>query len=181
MSVMVAAVLVHTRWISVRASGPPNDSRPMWLMSNKPAAVRTAVCSSMIDVYCTGIPQPAKSTMRAPCPACQSYNGVRKPIAGLLFGLRPLQSAIHRVFINHWYGNCYIGRPKPDPPASASLGTIRRDLAIDFDTAQERAVGLLDFAVGDGRPPLLSKRLINRADRHLGRIAALAPELLDGA
>ena len=36
----------------------------MWLMSNSPAAVRTAWCSSTMLVYCTGMSQPAKSTMR---------------------------------------------------------------------------------------------------------------------
>jgi hypothetical protein len=38
----------------------------MWLTSNSPARVRTAVCSSMMPGYCTGMSQPAKSTMRAP-------------------------------------------------------------------------------------------------------------------
>ena len=37
-----------------------------------PAAERTAWCSSTIEWYCTGMSQPAKSTMRAPCATCQS-------------------------------------------------------------------------------------------------------------
>ena len=52
----------------------------MWLTSKRPAAVRTAVCSSVMVVYWTGMSQPPKSTMRAPWPRCQSYKGVRSPI-----------------------------------------------------------------------------------------------------
>ncbi len=52
----------------------------MWLTSKMPAAVRTAACSSMMVVYCTGMSQPPKSTMRAPWLACQSCNTVRIPI-----------------------------------------------------------------------------------------------------
>ncbi len=44
--------------------------------SKSVAAVRVAVCSAMIDVYCTGIDQPAKSTMRPPWATCQSKSGV---------------------------------------------------------------------------------------------------------
>src|SRR5260370_1037076 len=66
--------------MSASASGPPSESRPMWLMSKRPAALRTVECSSMIVVYCTGMSQPAKSTMRAPCAACQSCKTVRWPI-----------------------------------------------------------------------------------------------------
>ncbi len=40
--------------------------------SKTPAEERTALCSSTIDVYCTGISQPAKGTMRAPSAACRS-------------------------------------------------------------------------------------------------------------
>ena len=37
------------------APGPSNRSRPMCEMSAMPTAERIARCSSMIDVYCTGI------------------------------------------------------------------------------------------------------------------------------
>ena len=47
-------------------------------MSNSPAAVRTARCSSMMPVYCTGMSQPPNGTMRAPRATCQSYSGVRR-------------------------------------------------------------------------------------------------------
>ncbi len=39
---------------------------PMCETSNSPAALRTASCSAMTEVYWTGISQPAKSTNRAP-------------------------------------------------------------------------------------------------------------------
>ena len=50
----------------------------MWEMSAMPTAERVARCSSMIEVYCTGMAQPAKSTIRPPWERCQSYRGVRK-------------------------------------------------------------------------------------------------------
>src|SRR5207302_1029087 len=44
-----------------------------------PAPVRTASCSSLTLVYCCGISQPAKSTMRAPAATCRGWRGVRLP------------------------------------------------------------------------------------------------------
>src|SRR5580765_3358650 len=46
-------------------------------MSNNPAALRTARCSSTILVYCTGISQPPNSINFAPNFWCVGYNGVR--------------------------------------------------------------------------------------------------------
>ena len=37
----------------------------------------------MIEAYCTGMAQPAKSTMRPPWEQCQSYRGVRKSRASM--------------------------------------------------------------------------------------------------
>ena len=48
------------------APGPSKRSRPMWEMSAMPTAERIARCSSMIEVYCTGMAQPANSTIRPP-------------------------------------------------------------------------------------------------------------------
>ena len=49
----------------------------MWETSNRPAAVRTARCSSITPRYCTGISQPAKGTSFAPAARWASYSGVR--------------------------------------------------------------------------------------------------------
>src|SRR5262249_42894169 len=49
--------------------------------SNRPAAVRTASCSLTTDLYWRGIPQPAKSTMRAPNLGGGSYGGVCRGIS----------------------------------------------------------------------------------------------------
>ena len=38
----------------------------MWLTSNRPTALRTAWCSSMMPEYWTGMSQPPKSTILAP-------------------------------------------------------------------------------------------------------------------
>ena len=45
-----------------KVSGPEWEARV-----NLAAAFRVARCSSTIEPYCTGIFQPAKSTMRPPC------------------------------------------------------------------------------------------------------------------
>ena len=69
---MSATRRVRSSARNTAAPGPSNRSRPMCEMSMMPAAVRVAWCSSMIEVYWTGMAQPANSTMRAPWAACQS-------------------------------------------------------------------------------------------------------------
>src|SRR5277367_4716631 len=54
----------------------------MWEISKTPAASRTALCSSEMLVYCTGICQPPKSTMRAPSLRCASNRAVFLSEAG---------------------------------------------------------------------------------------------------
>ena len=49
----------------------------MWLTSKRPTARRTARCSSMIPVYCTGMSQPPKGTIFAPALTWTSRSGVR--------------------------------------------------------------------------------------------------------
>ena len=56
---------------------PLTSNSPMWLTSNSPAARLTALCSSRMLRYCTGISQPAKSTSLAPCARWKSLSGVR--------------------------------------------------------------------------------------------------------
>src|SRR5438067_3387926 len=94
---MAATWLVKTRSTRVRAPVPANDSRPMWLMSNRPAAVRTALCSSAMPVYWMGMSQPPNSTRRAPWARCRSYRGVRKAMAlplGARAGAQPRALAV---------------------------------------------------------------------------------------
>src|SRR5207245_10261867 len=57
-------------------------------MSNRPATLRTARCSSRIDVYCCGNFQPPKSTMRPPRATWREQSGVLR--AGLGVKLRAL-------------------------------------------------------------------------------------------
>jgi sulfate permease, SulP family len=59
-------LLVSIRLSQAAAAGPLTRNWPMWEMSKIPALVRTAVCSSMIEEYCTGMFHPAKGTRRAP-------------------------------------------------------------------------------------------------------------------
>src|SRR5688500_815207 len=49
--------------------------------SNSPAADRTARCSSMIPLYCTGISQPPNSMIRAPRAVWRSLSGVTWTLA----------------------------------------------------------------------------------------------------
>ncbi len=56
----------------------------MWLTSNSPAALRVARCSSMTDVYHTGMSQPANGTILAPISRCVALSAVFRgsPSAG---------------------------------------------------------------------------------------------------
>src|SRR5439155_18513970 len=71
-----ATSLVTTLLRKASASRPSTLSRPICDTSKRPATLRTARCSSRIEVYCCGISQPPKSTMRPPRATCRSYSGV---------------------------------------------------------------------------------------------------------
>src|SRR4051812_24827201 len=60
---------------------------PMWLTSNRPAALRTALCSSITPEYWTGISHPPKSTIRAPRALWTEFSGVARSedAAGMKF------------------------------------------------------------------------------------------------
>ena len=53
----------------------------MWLTSNTPARSRTAMCSSRIPPYWTGISQPANGTSFAPAATWRSCSGVRLSVS----------------------------------------------------------------------------------------------------
>src|SRR3954470_4206664 len=59
------------------APGPSVWISPMWLTSKIPTRSRTALCSSRMPAYCTGISQPANGTSRAPAATWRSWRGVR--------------------------------------------------------------------------------------------------------
>src|SRR5918994_5345397 len=71
---------VSRPWRYSCAPPPASSSWPMWETSKTPALVRTARCSSVIELYCTGISHPAKGTRRAPRAAWRSYRGVRRSV-----------------------------------------------------------------------------------------------------
>src|SRR5713226_7489928 len=77
----VATSLVSRRSTVGRASGPATWISPMWERSKRPAAVRTAWCSSRMDEYCNGIAQPPKFVICAPSRWCSSRSGVRSTVA----------------------------------------------------------------------------------------------------
>ena len=50
----------------------------MWLTSKSPTALRTALCSSMMPEYWTGMSQPPKSTILAPSARWTEFSGVAR-------------------------------------------------------------------------------------------------------
>ena len=62
-------------------SGPEVSISPMWLTSKIPARSRTAMCSSRMPPYCTGISQPANGTSLAPAATWRSCSGVRLSVS----------------------------------------------------------------------------------------------------
>ena len=65
-----------TKSVSLAASGPRISISPMWLTSKRPTALRTALCSSMMPEYWTGMSQPPKSTILAPRARWTEFSGV---------------------------------------------------------------------------------------------------------
>src|SRR3954471_24941110 len=85
-------------WTAFNASAPAISISPMCDTSNRPARVRTAMCSSTMPLYSTGMSQPPNSTMRAPSARCRACSGVflRVSEAGCVIGSdagQPLQRA----------------------------------------------------------------------------------------
>jgi len=54
------------------APGPSISNSPMWLTSKRPTAAAYRPSAPRLPVYCTGISQPPKGTMRAPALTCAS-------------------------------------------------------------------------------------------------------------
>ena len=48
----------------------------MWLTSNRPAPVRTAMCSAVMPLYSSGMSQPPKGTIFAPDARWRALSGV---------------------------------------------------------------------------------------------------------
>ena len=63
------------------APSPRTSISPMWLTSNSPTRVRTAMCSGTIPEYSTGMSQPPNSTMRAPMRRWAWFNAVLRSAA----------------------------------------------------------------------------------------------------
>src|SRR4051794_31743287 len=85
------------------APGPRTVAVPRWDTSNRPTAVRTAVCSANTPppAYSIGIDQPLKSASLAPAATCRSCNGevswvTEGTLAGLLRSDRASYDLRHR-------------------------------------------------------------------------------------
>ena len=68
--------LVTSLCTASTARGPRKMTSPMCETSKMPAASRTALCSSRMPEYWTGIAQPPKSITFAPRALCRPYRGV---------------------------------------------------------------------------------------------------------
>src|SRR5204863_10089613 len=94
----------------------------MWAMSNSPHALRTALCSATIEEYCTGMSQPAKSTIRPPWATCQSWQGVFNMVQGSRFKVQGLgfQVSSFRFQVTesavHFHCASEIRNPKSEIP-----------------------------------------------------------------
>ncbi len=73
-----ATSLVQTASRKAQAPRPEASHTPMWATSNRPAAPRTARCSSTTLLYQTGISQPANGTIFAPSALWVSWSGVNR-------------------------------------------------------------------------------------------------------
>ena len=63
-------------WSSMApASGPVTRISPMWERSNRPAEVRTALCSASSEPYFRGMFQPPKSVNVAPAASWTGCSG----------------------------------------------------------------------------------------------------------
>ena len=67
-----AMSLVKMYCTNFSASAPLTSTSPMWLTSNTPQTLRTALCSSTMSVYWMGISKPPKGTILAPNAMCLS-------------------------------------------------------------------------------------------------------------
>src|ERR1700690_3208460 len=87
--------LVRTEFRNAAAPEPLTVTSPMWEMSKMPAALRTARCSSVMLVYCTGISQPPNSMSLPPSFWCAEKRVVLFNISSS----QPFQDFLRQQFI----------------------------------------------------------------------------------
>src|SRR5450631_3858510 len=127
------------------AAAPLTVTSPMCEISKIPTALRTARCSSVMLVYCTGISQPPKSISFAPSFLCASNNAVRFSISSPLLGehlllgnahvghdhsLRVIDQLIRAAGVEHRVRHIdnLLLRPRGvNAPAPSDPGILRRE------------------------------------------------------
>jgi hypothetical protein len=72
------------RWRNRSASGPRVSTSPMCETSKTPTLFLTAMCSSLMPLYWTGISNPANGIIRAPAARCRSCSGVLRMAGPIL-------------------------------------------------------------------------------------------------
>src|SRR5450759_5525841 len=87
----------------------------MWLTSKTPTALRTALCSSMIPEYWTGMSHPPKSTILAPSARWMEFRGVERR-AGAAGMKTQANSTGTGVSIQPICTPAQAAREKRDPP-----------------------------------------------------------------
>ena len=78
--------LVSAELTNCAAPGPRTNALPRWLTSNRPTALRVALCSLTVPAYDTGISQPLNSAKLAPNSRWRSSNG---PCSSSAHGVTP--------------------------------------------------------------------------------------------
>src|SRR5271155_1349778 len=84
--------LVSAELTNCAAPGPRTNALPRWLTSNRPTALRVAVCSATVPAYDTGISQPPNSAKLAPTSRWRSSSG---PCKRSLIGAAPPHRPVH--------------------------------------------------------------------------------------
>src|SRR5438552_2354291 len=181
------ASLVQSRWTMPSASGPSISNSPMWLMSKRPTARRTARCSSTMPVYWTGISQPPEGTIRAPALTWTSRSGVR--LSGVIAVVSVMEWARTPPILIEGVTRCNAGLPRPRRRFARSIG--RRTASAGRPIFAFHPFTRLCEADPEGRRRRCSSRLrwrrglsslVRRGDHvaprlHAGRPGALEPRL----
>ena len=131
----------------------------MWLTSKTAAACARPCALAMIDEYCTGIAQPANSTMRAPAATCSSYSGVRF--------ITPPRRRRARTHASNVLRNSIATVIGPTPPGTGVMNEARRSAAAYSTSPTSVAADAIDADVDHDRAGLdpFAAHQLGAADR----------------
>ena len=116
--------LVSMEFSHAAAEPPATVNCPMWEMSKMPQVSRTALCSSRMPVYCTGIFQPAKGTILAPSSTCLAAREVDLTSVSVMRRCEGYEQSAPYISKSQWNsGNASVYTLKRNSMTSPSLTT----------------------------------------------------------